>query len=302
LRDDDSGGHARAGCRRAVVLAGEQAVGEGRPRQQAHPERAGHREQLALGVAAGEAVLGLDSSERRPAAQPRQRVGVGDEPGRCVGDADVEDLARAHDVVQRAHDLLDRGPRVPHVQPVDIDVVGAEASQAGVEGLHEVLAMVAAGVGIVGVRAQRVLGAQDELLAASGDELAEPRLARAARVVVGGINRVTFRKRCSPLFRSASASRCLRPGRSVTPPHVGSGQGLSVLTIRSARRSIWAECPRCCFCLDAAVATRRSRSHVSHDRSPAAPDGRRSPRSPSAPSARWTGSAYLGLVSFGRHP
>ena len=50
-------------------------------------------------------------------------------PRRRVGEADVADLARAHQIVERAHRLLDGRVRVPGVHPVEIDVVGLQAAQ-----------------------------------------------------------------------------------------------------------------------------------------------------------------------------
>ena len=50
-----------------------------------------------------------------------------------VGDADVEHLAGAHRVVERPHRLLDRGVPVPEVHPVEVDVVGAQPAQAGLQ-------------------------------------------------------------------------------------------------------------------------------------------------------------------------
>ena len=55
---------------------------------------------------------------------------------------------RAHEIVQRPEDLLDRGGEVPLVQPVEVHVIGAEALEARLQGLEDALAVVAAGIGI----------------------------------------------------------------------------------------------------------------------------------------------------------
>ncbi len=74
--------------------------------------------------------------------QPRSSARVFDcattHAGR-VGNADVEHFSGAHEVVERAHDFFGRRHRVPDVQPVEIDVVGAEALEARLDGLHHVL-------------------------------------------------------------------------------------------------------------------------------------------------------------------
>src|SRR6266511_2312546 len=49
----------------------------------------------------------------------------------------------AHLVVERAHDLLDRGRLVPHVQPQQVDAVGAEPAQARLQRADQALAVVA---------------------------------------------------------------------------------------------------------------------------------------------------------------
>ena len=54
--------------------------------------------------------------------------------------ADIADLACLHDVVQRLQRLLDRRLVVPAMDLVEVDVIGAEAAQAGVELSHDRLA------------------------------------------------------------------------------------------------------------------------------------------------------------------
>ena len=72
--------------------------------------------------------LGRDRpGQVRGAGRP---VGVGDLPGREVAVADVADLARADQVVERPERLLDRRRRVRGVDLVEVDVVGPEAAQA----------------------------------------------------------------------------------------------------------------------------------------------------------------------------
>ena len=53
-----------------------------------------------------------------------------DLPGRQRRAADVADLALLHEIVERAQRLLDRRPRIGDVLLVEVDVVGAEPSEA----------------------------------------------------------------------------------------------------------------------------------------------------------------------------
>lgn len=58
-------------------------------------------------------------------------------PARHVGTADVADLALAQEVVERPQRFLDRRQRVGPVELVQVDPVGAQASQAILERGHD---------------------------------------------------------------------------------------------------------------------------------------------------------------------
>jgi hypothetical protein len=79
------------------------------------------------------------------------------------------------------------------VEPEQVDVVGAKPAQALLERLDEVLTAVAARVGIVATRGQRVLRREHQPLAPALRELAEQRLALAVGVVAGGVDEVAAR-------------------------------------------------------------------------------------------------------------
>jgi hypothetical protein len=86
-------------------------------------------------------------------------VWAGRVPARHVGQARVADLARADEVVERPHDLFDRGQPVPRVQQEEVDVVGAQPAQRRLDGADHVLAPVAALVEVPAEdRADLVLG------------------------------------------------------------------------------------------------------------------------------------------------
>ena len=101
----------RGGGRAAGVLAGEDAGAHRRPGGDGQAERLGHRQQLALGRALQRWKLysttegdrrALATSPVRVAAAAATQAGVS-EKGYGV------DLARGDQVVEPAHDLLDRG-------------------------------------------------------------------------------------------------------------------------------------------------------------------------------------------------
>jgi hypothetical protein len=83
------------------------------------------------------------------------------------------------------------------VQVVEVDPVGAQALERGVDRAHQVLAAVAGGVGVgrlvLGIVG--VLGGQHHAVAhpGLGHELAQPTLGRAVGVDVGGVDEIAAR-------------------------------------------------------------------------------------------------------------
>ena len=119
------------------------------------------------------------------------REHLGELKGVHAGSADVERLAGAHDVVQRAQRLFDRRVVIEAVDLIEVDVIGAEAAQAGVDGVVDVFAREAALVGVVAHRVED-LGGDDDAVArgevlqrAAGDLFAD-----AVGVHVGGVEEV----------------------------------------------------------------------------------------------------------------
>src|SRR5450830_1053276 len=95
---------------------------------EADAELAHGREQALLRVARPERVLGL---QRRDGVH---RVSTADRLWRGLGQADVADLARLHELGHRTHGLLDRDLLVHTVLVVQVDVLHAEALERGVAG------------------------------------------------------------------------------------------------------------------------------------------------------------------------
>ena len=72
-----------------------------------------------------------------PVALPQ---GTGQPPGRVVGRADIAHLALPYQVVEGAQGLVQRGLPVVGVRLVEVDVVGLQAGQRGLDGVHDVAA------------------------------------------------------------------------------------------------------------------------------------------------------------------
>ena len=52
--------------------------------------------------------------------------------------ADVADLALPHEIVQRAQRFLDRRSRVGDVLLIEVEIVGPEAPEARLDGVHDI--------------------------------------------------------------------------------------------------------------------------------------------------------------------
>ena len=109
-----------------------------------------------------------------------------------VGDADVADFALLDEGVEGAKGLFDGGDGVVAVDLVEVDVVGLEAVEAGVDCVHDVAA---GGADVVAARAGAAedLGGDDDLSAGDVqvlEGLAEGFFALAFGVDVGGIEEV----------------------------------------------------------------------------------------------------------------
>ena len=92
----------------APVLAREEPAAQGTPTGQSDPfgEEQGH--ELVLDGALDQAVLVLSGHETRPALGVAGQDRLRDAPGLQVCEADVADLARGHEVIERLERLLHR--------------------------------------------------------------------------------------------------------------------------------------------------------------------------------------------------
>ena len=105
----------------------------------------------------------------------------------------ASDLALAHEVLHRAHGLLERRLRVEPVALVDVDVVGAQAPEARVARLHHVLAREPAVVGPLARRPEHLRREHDVLPRDALERAPEQLLRLAERVDVGGVERLDAR-------------------------------------------------------------------------------------------------------------
>jgi O-acetylserine/cysteine efflux transporter len=171
----------RASGRLAVpaVLAGQQPAGQRAPDQDAEPLVDGERDQLVLGLAGLQGVVDLlaDKTPQAKAVGGAQRLHQ--LPRGVVGGADVPHLARPDEVVQSVQRLVQRGPAVPLVHLVQVDVISAQAAQAGLAAGDDVVAR-QPGVVRAATHAHPDLGGHEHPVPAAAQDLAEDLLGQAA--------------------------------------------------------------------------------------------------------------------------
>ena len=124
-----------------LVLAGQHAARDRAVGHDAEAERLRRRQQLDLGLAVHQVVVGLQRRRRRHAELPAQMHDVRDVPGAHVGEPPFADLALADQVAEgwqwsAPRPCVDRRP----VDVVEVDVIGLQPLQAGLHGAHHVAA------------------------------------------------------------------------------------------------------------------------------------------------------------------
>ena len=152
-----------------LILAGQPPACERGEDDGAGAALAQHAGQPVFDPAVEQVVARLVDEQRR-AQRAQNAHGLARLLRAVVGNADVERLAAAHDLVKRAHRLLHRRVRVGPVVVEDVHVVKVHAAQALIEAGDEVLAAAPVAVG-AGPHVIAGLGGDDHLVAV-GQEIA----------------------------------------------------------------------------------------------------------------------------------
>lgn len=181
-----------------LLLGLEHAAAQGAPGREAHALGAAHGHDLALKVAGRRGPAALVDGELAQAVAARVLVCLGHDPGGRVRDAQVEHLAGGDEVVEGLHQLRDGRGEVPPVHVQQVDVVGLELLEAGLDRRVQALGAVAVEVdddflvAEAGVEVGRVLGGDDHLVADAAflHPLADPLLRLLILVVVGRVDEV----------------------------------------------------------------------------------------------------------------
>ena len=167
------------------VLAREHALRERRPDDLRDAVRRAERDDVALRPAPEHRVLRLARHELLDAGEVERLLDLLRRP---LAEAEVPRLARAHDLGQRLHRLLERGVPVVAVALVEIDVVGVQPCKRRVDLLQHLLPRQPA----VGVRhrAEELRREHVGVARTVPQHLAEELLGLAARVHVRRVDEV----------------------------------------------------------------------------------------------------------------
>ena len=175
-------------------LAAANFAGQPAPAQRAPDHRANflierQRHQLPFEVAADERIISLMGHVARPAVAVGHGQRFHQMPARKVRAADVANLAGPDQSVQRVERFLDGRQRVEPVKLIQIDVVGSQPAQAGLERFQQVKPRRA---DIVWSRsgAKRPLGRQEHPIATAFDRLSQYGFGVPFRVNVGRVEHV----------------------------------------------------------------------------------------------------------------
>src|SRR5262245_15577521 len=125
-------------------------------------------------------------------------------PAGEIRTADVTNLARAHEIIERAERFFDRRERIEAVQLIQVDVVGSQTPQAVVDGVDQVIARRA---DVIQCRpgAKCALRRNQQAIAPTLDRLSKNLFCATSRIDVGRIEH-----RHSSIEADVHQSRCTR--------------------------------------------------------------------------------------------
>jgi len=160
------------------VLAGQQATGQGVVGNHRQPFLGAERQQVALEAAEQQVVARLHRGEGGQVPGLAAPEGARHLGGRPVGDADVAGLARLRHPVERLQRFVQGRVGVVGVELVEVDVVGAQPAQRGLDRVEDVPARHAL---VPGLRPHPAdaLGGDDEVVAAALQPAAQDLLGAA---------------------------------------------------------------------------------------------------------------------------
>ncbi len=148
------------------------------------------RQLLSFGLAIGNVVERLARHRRIQPERLRGMAELGNLPRAMVRQSVVAQFARLDQIVERTHRFFDRRLVVFAMDVEQIDVIGVQALQAGIDGTHDVFARCTACVDIAAIERIGELGGEHPAFALRGDAAAHHALGFAFAVDIRGIDRI----------------------------------------------------------------------------------------------------------------
>ncbi len=165
--------------------SGEESAAEGGVGDEADAEFAAGGEDFVFGIAGPEGVFGLEGGDGMDFGGAAEGGGSG------LRHAEVADFAGGDELGHSTDGVFDRGVGIDAVLVVEVDVVDAEALEAGVAGLANVFGpAVDAEEFAVGAAHVAELGGENDAVAAVADGAADELLVASGAVHVGGVEEV----------------------------------------------------------------------------------------------------------------
>jgi hypothetical protein len=193
----DCEARARRRLRAVLVLSREQSARQRKIGQKPNAMGIERRDKFALDIAHDKAVFVLGRNEGIEAAVARGPLRIDDLPGGKVRAADIAYLSLANEIVQGRKRLVDRRFAVGLVDLIEIDPIGLQAFEAGLDGRKNITSGGARpGAGIVHLHCE--FGRKHDVLAPQAQYRAQLLLGAAAIAVdVGGVEKRDAEIECS---------------------------------------------------------------------------------------------------------
>ena len=115
------------------ILAADQTAAQRRMRDHTEPQSARQGDELDFEQPGGQRIFYLQADERSPAVGLRQQMRMRHLPGRRIGNAEITQLPRLNEIVERLEHFFQRRPYIPIVQPIEIEIIGAQPSESLLE-------------------------------------------------------------------------------------------------------------------------------------------------------------------------
>jgi hypothetical protein len=117
----------------ASLLGLESALAKRTPRCDRHALTLTHGDDVSLHVSVRSVPFSLIDGEGTQAVSTSVVISLDHNPGRCIGDSEVQHFASINQGIESMHDFLDTCGKVPPVNVEEVNVIGAELLQRAID-------------------------------------------------------------------------------------------------------------------------------------------------------------------------